>query len=141
MKRDSSSFNHINSNASSSNYRDDRRARGAQAEQLAAAYIESLGWLIEARNWRCRSGELDLIARDGDCIVFIEVRSRNMAAASFGTAREALDVRKQMKVRSIAEIYIARKQLEGNKMRCDAVVITYRDDGQEPILEHIQSAF
>ncbi|MDK8180747.1 YraN family protein [Paenibacillus sp. UMB4589-SE434] len=141
MKRDSSSADNGNSKARAARNKDDRRARGARAEQLAATYIESLGWMIEARNWRCRSGEIDLIARDGDCIVFIEVRSRSMAAASFGTAREALDVRKQLKVRSIAEVYAACNRLEGNKMRCDAVVITYYEFGQEPVLEHIESAF
>ena len=53
------------------------RARGADAEELAAAFLQQHGLTLVTRNYRCRFGEIDLIARDGDTLVFIEVRQRS----------------------------------------------------------------
>ncbi|TVX93992.1 YraN family protein [Paenibacillus agilis] len=118
-----------------------RREMGKQAEQQAEQYITRIGWTIVARNWRCRQGELDLIARDGEWWVFIEVRSRT-EGGSFGTAREAIDIRKQQQVRVIVEQYIHRYRLYEAKIRCDAIIITYPRQGDASSeLEHIAHAF
>ncbi|WP_028595593.1 YraN family protein [Paenibacillus assamensis] len=120
-----------------------RREIGKHAEQQAEQHITQMGWTVVERNWRCRRGELDLIARDGEWWVFIEVRSRT-EGGSFGTAREAIDVRKQQQVRAIVEQYIHRNRLYEAKMRCDAIIITYpkQGDGDTVLgLEHIEHAF
>ncbi|MCR8845433.1 YraN family protein [Paenibacillus sp. SC116] len=118
-----------------------RREIGKQAEQQAEQHLTRIGWTIVERNWRCRQGELDLIARDGEWWVFIEVRSRT-EGGSFGTAREAIDMRKQQQVRAIVEQYIHRHRLYEAKIRCDAIIITYTRRGDAlPELEHIAHAF
>jgi len=61
---------------------DRRKERGAAAEEAAARYLESQGCQVLERNWRCRTGEIDLIARDGEVLVFVEVRSRRTGSRS-----------------------------------------------------------
>ncbi|MFD1906071.1 YraN family protein [Paenibacillus rhizoplanae] len=70
-----------------------RQEKGAAAEQAARMYLTSRGYLIRDHNWRCRSGELDIIAEYEGALVFIEVRSRSGSAMQ-GTAEESVDARK-----------------------------------------------
>jgi len=79
--------------------------RGEQAEALAAAFVEDQGLRIVARNYRCRYGELDLIARDGDTLVFIEVRRRT--GSRFGGAAASIDASKREKLLKTARHYLA----------------------------------
>lgn len=83
----------------------ERRARrGVLAETHVAALIERRGWRIIDRNFRTRGGEIDLIAFDGDVLVFIEVRART--GSSFGLADETVDARKLQRITSTALAYI-----------------------------------
>ena len=75
---------------------ENRRIRGQQKEELAAAWLERQGYEILEHNYRCRQGEIDLIARDGRYLVFIEVKYRN--SAKCGDPLEAVDRRKQAKI-------------------------------------------
>jgi putative endonuclease len=77
-----------------------RRALGARGEDVAAAWYEARGYQIVARNWRCREGELDLIARSGRTYVFCEVKTRTSDA--FGAPVEAVTRDKQMRIRRLA---------------------------------------
>jgi len=77
---------------------------GREAEQLAFDYLRRHGLTKVERNYRCRFGEIDLIMRDGQTLVFVEVRMR--ASSSFGGARESIDKRKQRKLVSAAQHYI-----------------------------------
>ena len=77
---------------------------GAQAEAAAAQYLQQQGLRIVARNWRCRQGELDLIAREGDTLVFVEVRQR--ASAGFGGAAASISARKCSKLLAAAQTYL-----------------------------------
>jgi len=86
--------------------RDDRQVRGREAEALAASYLERNGLAIVERNWRCRHGELDLIARDGDVLVFVEVRLRRRN--DFGGAAASIDAAKQAKLVAAAGLYLGR---------------------------------
>lgn len=79
--------------------------KGAQAEELAARFLVQQGLSLLARNWRCRQGELDLIAIDGATLVFVEVRSR--AASRFGDAAASITASKQAKLVSAAQHYLA----------------------------------
>ena len=85
---------------------ENRRIRGQQKEELAAAWLERQGYEILEHNYRCRQGEIDLIARDGRYLVFIEVKYRN--SAKCGDPLEAVDRRKQAKI-----LYTARQYLAG----------------------------
>ena len=80
-----------------------RRRTGARYEELAAEYLEEKGYVILERNFRCRSGEIDLIARIQDQIVFVEVKYRRSGAC--GSPGEAVDVRKQHTICRVADYY------------------------------------
>ncbi len=105
---------------------------GVLAESRAAEYLGALGYEVLERNFRAKCGELDLIARDGDTIVFVEVRARNHAG--YGSAAETVDFRKRRKLVNTARLYALVRGLDC-PMRFDVI-------GIEPgRLEHVTSAF
>lgn len=83
-----------------------RQRRGSEAEDRAQALIEAQGLRVEARNFRCRSGEIDIVAQDGDTLVFVEVRSRSHDRQ--GGAAASVDLRKQRRLIRAAEYYLLR---------------------------------
>lgn len=83
-----------------------KRAVGADYERQAAEYLQSLGYRIIAKNFRCRLGEIDLIAREGDYLVFVEVKYR--ADGKMGQPQEAVGFRKQQKICRVADYYRMR---------------------------------
>ncbi len=84
---------------------DPRKQRGDAAEALAARLLIDAGYRIVDRNFRCKVGELDIVARDGDALVFVEVRSR--ADYEYGSALDAVGGRKQHRVVRVARQYLA----------------------------------
>ena len=117
---------------------ENRRRTGSLYEDRAAAYLESIGYETAARNYRTRYGEIDIISRDGDTLVFTEVKYRR--DSRYGTAAEAVDRRKQMQIRRIAAQYLQKITEDGTgggtrHIRFDVVAIT----GET--LEHIRAAF
>lgn len=106
---------------------------GSAAEARAVSLLVRKGYRIVERNFRCGSGELDVIARDGDVLVFVEVRSR--ADDSHGHAAETVDRRKQRQVAKVAMHYIGLRDPVFVKSRFDVVAIT----GDDEVL--IQDAF
>jgi putative endonuclease len=98
-----------------------RQALGKRGEDLAAAELERRGYAILARRYRTRHGEIDIVARDGGTIVFVEVKVKE--SAEFGTAAEAVTVRKQRRIVSMAVDYLARHRLAGHPCRFDVVAI------------------
>ena len=106
---------------------------GSAAESRAVQLLVRKGYRIVERNFRCHSGELDVVARDGDVLVFVEVRSR--ANADHGHATEAVDVRKQKQVARVAMHYIGLRDPVFQRSRFDVVAIT----GDEEVL--IQDAW
>jgi len=119
---------------------DRRRASGKAAEEAAARYLGENGFDILERNWRCRSGELDLIALNGDTLVFVEVRSRRNPTR-LGTAVEAITPRKCAQVRSVAHVYLSTKQHPLRQVRFDVVAVTFGPAGEVAELKHIPGAF
>ena len=101
---------------------DPRRAFGTAAEGRAARELERRGYRIVDRNFRCRAGELDLVAYDGDVLVFVEVRAHRDARS--GTAVEAVGAAKRRQVTRVAEIYLAMRKLRPPRCRFDIVGIT-----------------
>jgi putative endonuclease len=94
--------------------------RGAAAEGLAARFLTARGLVIVHRNYRCRGGEIDLIVRDGETLVFVEVRLRRNQA--FGTAAESITAAKRRRLRLAARHYLARLGREP-PCRFDAVLL------------------
>lgn len=121
-------------------YSRSRKKVGAAAEEQATVYFQELGWRVAQRNWRCRSGEIDLVACDGETLVFIEVRSRT-APGRYGTAIEAITPRKCRQVRETAEVYLRVHGISGRPVRFDVVAITFNNDGTVEELKHIKNAF
>lgn len=106
---------------------------GAGAEALVAARLEAMGWKVLARNWRCRYGELDLVAQDGATLVFVEVKARSSRGA--GTPEEAVDAAKQARLSRSAGEYLAAHGLLERTCRFDVVAV----EGGE--VRHHRAAF
>lgn len=99
-------------------------SKGAAAEELAGRYLEARGLRIVARNFRCRGGELDLVAREGETLVFVEVRLRGNVR--FGGAAASIDARKQARLQLAARMYLAKFASEP-ACRFDAIVMRTLD--------------
>ena len=97
-------------------------ARGKESEDRAAAELERRGYLIVERNYRCKLGEIDIVARDGKALVFVEVRSR--ADGSCGSAAETVTPAKQKRIARVAAAYLDSRQPELDECRFDVVGIT-----------------
>jgi putative endonuclease len=98
-----------------------RQAFGKSSEDLASAELERRGYAILARRYRTKHGEIDIVARDGETTVFVEVKAR--ATAEFGTAAEAMTRRKQRQVVRMAIEYLSLNRLTNIPCRFDVVVI------------------
>jgi putative endonuclease len=110
-----------------------RKALGAFGEDKAAAWYERNGYRVVARNWRCRDGELDLVARRGPTVVFCEVKTR--ASAAFGVPAEAVTPAKQRKLRVLAVLWLRSTGTHAAELRFDVASVL---GGK---LEIIESAF
>lgn len=119
--------------------KDNRREKGAAAEQAACDYLAAKGYAILDRNWRCRSGEIDIVAELGRLLVIVEVRSRS--GSRYGTAAESVDYRKIRQVRGIASTYLHYKRLEDREMRFDVIAIELDAARNVVSLQHIEGAF
>jgi putative endonuclease len=97
-----------------------RRKLGQWGEAQAAHYLESQGCQIVACNWRCPAGEVDLVAIDGDCIAFVEVRTRRGEA--YGTPEQSITPRKLARMAAVAETYVYQESWQGD-WRLDVVAI------------------
>jgi putative endonuclease len=98
------------------------RTTGASAEDRAAAALEAAGYSIVARNWRCSAGELDIIAREGNVLAFVEVRSR--ASVMHGHAAEMVSAGKQRQVTRVAGMYLTIVRPRYTLVRFDVVAVT-----------------
>ncbi len=96
--------------------------RGRAAEQEAEAYLEKQGLRAVTRNYRSARGELDLVMRDGDYLVFVEVRYRK--SAQFGGAAESVHQRKQRRVIAAAQYYLQQHKVTRAPCRFDVVLLT-----------------
>jgi putative endonuclease len=115
----------------------ERLELGKEGEDLALREVESLGYQCIERNYRCSLGELDLVARDGDSLVFIEIKTRK--GKSLGYAKEAVHARKQRQMSKVALAYMKKNRCEDTKARFDVVVIHQK--GLDREIEVIRNAF
>ena len=100
---------------------DPRRLLGRYGEQLAVRYLTDRGWSVLDRNWRCAHGEIDVVARDGDCLVFCEVKTRT--TERFGGAIEAVDHRKAARLRRLAAAWLQCHDERAPRVRIDVIGI------------------
>ena len=117
--------------------RDKRKQRGAAGEELAARFLEQCGMKILRRNYRYERGEIDIIAEDGDELVFIEVKARR--TRSYGEPEDSVTPQKQEQIRTVAEGYLLEHDIDDRSCRFDVVGIFYHHGKAE--INHIKNAF
>lgn len=117
---------------------DPRRAAGREAEAAAARFLESLGLTIAGRNVRAGGGEIDLVAREGETLVFVEVRYRESGA--FGPPEDTVGVPKRLRVARAAKGYLDEVGPTGWKeARFDVVAV--EGSGEAAVIRHFPAAF
>jgi putative endonuclease len=114
-----------------------RQTLGKRGEDLACRELEERGYAILARRYRRRGGELDIIARDGETTVFVEVKARD--SHDFGDAAEAVTRLKRRRMKHLAIDYLMRNDLLDTRCRFDVVSIHF--DAGHPVIEIFQNAF
>jgi putative endonuclease len=114
-----------------------RRIQGKAGEDLAASFLEQKGFKIIKRNYRFERGEIDLIAEEGDELVFIEVKARRSTA--YGTPEDAVTEEKQEQVHTVAEGYLFEHDIDNRPCRFDVVAIEFKNDKAD--IRHIRNAF
>jgi putative endonuclease len=112
---------------------------GDRGERLAARYLRRQGYKILARRYRTALGEIDLIARDGACIVIVEVKTRRSEGA--GLPHEAVDLYKQAQLARLGLAFLKRHRLLEHPARFDVVSIVWEGAGAEPQIVHYRNAF
>jgi len=108
-----------------------RQCYGRQSEARAAAYLKKHGYTILRQNYRTRLGEIDIIARDGQTLVFVEVKARRNDRA--GSVKSSITKTKQLRITRLAQYYLKQTGAIGVKVRFDVVAIKGQDEGIELI--------
>jgi len=112
---------------------------GRLGEETAVRHLEAAGYLIIERNYRCRLGEIDIIARDGDTLCFVEVKARRTSA--FGGGLEAVRPSKQKRLRRVASYYLTRFGAPLPPCRFDAAEVWLGPGGGPETVRVIKDAF
>jgi putative endonuclease len=113
---------------------------GDDYETRAAQWLQQQGWQLLARNFRARTGEIDIIAQHGDCLVFLEVRARRNPA--FTSAAGSVDRRKQQRILRTAQWYLQRHPaMNGMPCRFDVIAFEPRQSGASLDIRWIRGAF
>jgi putative endonuclease len=110
---------------------------GKRGEDIAALYLKKRGYRLTDRNYRCPLGEIDIVARDGEDVVFVEVKSRK--SLDFGEPEAAVNRKKQIKLSKIALTYINENDIDNRNARFDVVAVVF--SGKDTQLRHIKNAF
>jgi putative endonuclease len=113
-------------------------ALGRRGEDLAHRYLRSSGYTVVARNYRPAGGEVeaDIVARQGETVVFVEVKSR--ASGDYGTPDRAIGAEKQKNIVRAARAYATRAGIEWSQVRFDTISITFTNP---PSIVHLKDAF
>jgi putative endonuclease len=117
---------------------DYKRKLGERGEEIAAAYLGGQGYEVLARNWRCSAGELDIVAREGGTLAFVEVRTRR--GDRFGTPEESITPTKQAKLVELAQTYLQEHDLADENWRIDVVAVEMDGRGGVKRLNLIRNA-
>lgn len=113
---------------------------GRRGERIAAEHLRGRGYVVLARSHRSRLGEIDLIARDGEWLIFVEVKTR--VGHRRGHPVEAVDTRKQRRIVRLAEQWLKRNpQPAGVRVRFDVIGVVCPTDRSPPVITHLEHAF
>jgi putative endonuclease len=115
----------------------DKKELGKKGEELALRFLKKNGYRIIGRNYVCKMGEMDIIAREKDTLAFVEVKTRT--STDFGPPQLAVNSSKQRQLSKVALNFLKEKQLEDVKARFDVVAILLGSKGEE--IELIKDAF
>ncbi|MGC7097522.1 YraN family protein [Amycolatopsis lurida] len=115
-----------------------RQRLGRRGEELAAAHLDSLGMVVLSTNWRCREGELDLVATDGRTLIVCEVKTRS--GAGYGHPAEAVTPEKTARIRRLTSRWLEHYRVRWCPLRFDVIAIHWPPSG-EPQLTHLPGAF
>ena len=115
-----------------------RKEAGAIGEKLAADFLKRRGYRILRRNYRCRGGEIDIIAQHKECLVFVEVRTKR--SSGFGTPEESVSFIKREKLVSLADTYLQSCNNLPPNWRIDVIAVELTSDNRVSRLEHIENA-
>jgi putative endonuclease len=111
---------------------------GQAGEAAALAWVRDQGWTVLARDWRARTGQIDIVAEDGETLVLLEVKARR--GTGFGLPEEAVDGRKQQKLRSLMETYRLATKRQRQPCRIDVLGLILDERLQVTRCEHIANA-
>jgi putative endonuclease len=111
---------------------------GRYGERVAARHLEAAGLRVLATNWRCAAGELDIVASEGDVLVFCEVKTRS--STEFGLPAEAVGLVKARRVRALARQWLLDHPGWQGELRFDVVSVLRRRRGAA-LVEHLRGAF
>lgn len=111
---------------------------GDRGEELAARFLQRAGWTILERNFRMGRKEIDLIARRGEVVAFVEVKTRT--GLGYGHPLEAITWKKRREIQQVAAAWIDRKGRPGDLYRFDAIAVQVRGGGP-PQVEHVEDAW
>ena len=111
---------------------------GDKGERVAVRFLKKQGYRIVARKSRSRIGEIDIVAVDGECIVFVEVKTRSSHAA--GQPVEAVTAAKQHQLTRAALAWLKRRKLLEHRARFDVIAITWSEE-RDPEIQHYRNAF
>ena len=109
---------------------------GNQGEEAARRLLESQGYRILESNYRCRYGEVDIVAMDGDCTVFVEVRTKR--SKSFGSPEESLSKLKQRRLTTTALTYLQARDTLQADWRIDLVSVRFPVGNESPKIDHVK---
>ena len=115
----------------------DKKDLGKKGEELALRFLKKNGYRLIEKNYVCKLGEMDIIAKEKDTLAFIEVKTRT--SATFGPPQLAVNAAKQRQLSKVALYYLKEKKLEDIKARFDVVAILLGPQGEE--IELIKDAF
>ncbi len=112
------------------------RGYGEYGEDIAERFLKSLGYKIISKNFRTSFGEIDIIAKDANFLVFVEVKTRS--SEKFGKPEESVGIAKLRKIRKVADFYLQKINFSGGKVRLEVVAITTRPN-EAPIIKLIKA--
>ncbi|HYB41530.1 MAG TPA: YraN family protein [Candidatus Methylomirabilis sp.] len=119
---------------------DPRRTTGIKGEEEAARFLARSGYAIVDRNVRTRAGEIDLVAREGKTLVFVEVKTRRELVEG-DPPQAAVHTRKQNRLAKLAHGYLKQKRIRQTPCRFDVVSVIINDEGGVKAIRHIPNAF
>jgi len=112
------------------------KQKGNEGEEIAAKFLQEKGWKIIVRNYRYGKGEIDIVAEDGECLVFVEVKFRK--SLEKGPPENAFTKNKIKQVKKIAELYLYQNEIKDKLCRIDAIAIL-KESGKAAEIKHYKN--